>query len=86
MTVARIAFAAVALLAAGLLVAEEKPQSEEGFVPLFDGATLNGWQGGTEGDEVKDGILICKRHQRHRRPHADGGGPGLRRHGVPDPG
>jgi hypothetical protein len=41
------------------VVAEEKP-SEEGFYPLFDGKTLNGWQGGTDGYEVKDGVLICK--------------------------
>ena len=41
------------------LSAEEKP-SEEGFYPLFDGKTLNGWQGGKDGYEVKEGVLICK--------------------------
>lgn len=42
-----------------VLIAEDKP-SEEGFYPLFDGKTLNGWQGGKDGYEVKDGVLICK--------------------------
>ena len=54
--------ALVALLALTFstpLVAEEKP-SEEGFYPLFDGQTLNGWQGGKDGYEVKEGVLICK--------------------------
>lgn len=60
MIAVRVGLACMLLFAAGLLAAEEKQDSEEGFVPLFDGATLNGWQGGTAGYEVKDGILICK--------------------------
>lgn len=51
---------AVLLLAAGTLVADEKPDSEEGFVSLFDGKSFAGWQGGTGGYEAKDGVLICK--------------------------
>ena len=52
--------AAVALLAVcAPVIAEDKP-IEEGFYPLFDGQTLNGWQGGKDGYEVKDGVLICK--------------------------
>jgi hypothetical protein len=39
--------------------------AEEGFVPLFDGKTLNGWQGSTNGYVVEDGVIVCKR---------DGGG------------
>ncbi|MEX2027373.1 MAG: DUF1080 domain-containing protein [Pirellulaceae bacterium] len=55
-----IAGTAAALLAlTNPVTAQEKP-SEEGFYPLFDGKTLNGWQGGTDGYEVKDGVLICK--------------------------
>lgn len=54
------AFAAVLALALSTSVfAEDKP-SEEGFYPLFDGKTLNGWQGGKDGYEIKDGVLICK--------------------------
>jgi hypothetical protein len=36
----------------------EEP-SEEGFVPLFDGKTLDGWVGSTKGYAVEDGILVC---------------------------
>lgn len=32
----------------------------QGFVPLFDGKTLNGWQGATEGYAAEDGVLVCK--------------------------
>ncbi len=34
---------------------------EEGFVSLFDGKTLNGWQGPAEDYEAVDGILVCKK-------------------------
>ncbi len=38
-------------------------EAEEGFVPIFDGKTLDGWVG-LDGDKdsyyVKDGTLICK--------------------------
>jgi hypothetical protein len=33
---------------------------EEGFVPLFDGKTLAGWQGAVEGHHVVDGELRTK--------------------------
>lgn len=32
---------------------------EPGFVPLFDGRTLDGWMGAVEGYEVRDGALVC---------------------------
>ena len=41
-----------------------KPESEEGFVPIFDGKTLDGWvgvAGNTDSYYVKDGLLICKK-------------------------
>lgn len=41
----------------GVTVAEEK---EEGFVPLFDGQTLAGWQGAKDGYAVADGAIVCK--------------------------
>jgi len=49
------------------LLGDEKPQQsdEEGFVSLFDGETLNGWQGSTNGYFPEDGVLVCKK---------DGGG------------
>ena len=32
---------------------------EEGFVPLFDGKTLDGWVGSVDGYEVVDGAIAC---------------------------
>jgi len=34
-------------------------ESKEGFVAIFHGKTLDGWQGDTEGYEAKDGLLVC---------------------------
>ena len=31
---------------------------EEGFTSLFDGKTLDGWQGGKDGYEVKEGAIV----------------------------
>lgn len=39
-----------------------KPADDEaGFVSLFDGKSLDGWQGATGGYEVVDGVLACKK-------------------------
>ncbi|NCY02095.1 MAG: DUF1080 domain-containing protein [Planctomycetia bacterium] len=35
--------------------------AEAGFVPLFDGATLAGWQGNVAGYEVVDGEIRCRK-------------------------
>ncbi|QDV36838.1 3-keto-disaccharide hydrolase [Tautonia plasticadhaerens] len=35
-------------------------QDDEGFVPLFNGEDLSGWQGATDGYAVEDGVLYCK--------------------------
>jgi Domain of Unknown Function (DUF1080) len=32
----------------------------DGFKPLFDGTSLDGWAGATENYEVKDGAIVCK--------------------------
>lgn len=32
----------------------------DGFTPLFDGKTLNGWAGATENYEVTNGVIRCK--------------------------
>jgi len=37
-----------------------KPPIEEGFESLFDGKSLNGWQGATASYEVKNGVLASK--------------------------
>jgi len=34
---------------------------EEGFVSLFDGRSLDGWQGAMKGYAAKDGVLVCKK-------------------------
>ena len=55
---AAIAAFALALPAAA---ADNKPaESEEGFVALFDGQTLDGWQGNKDGYEILDGAIVCK--------------------------
>jgi hypothetical protein len=33
---------------------------EEDFVSLFDGKTLDGWQGSKDGYKVEEGVLICR--------------------------
>ena len=47
------------LLASGSLAADT-PQSEEGFVSLFDGKTLNGWKVGENANlfHVEDGMIV----------------------------
>jgi hypothetical protein len=36
-------------------------QTEQGFVSLFDGKTLDGWQGSTQGYVARNGILSCRK-------------------------
>ena len=33
---------------------------KEGFVSLFDGKTLDGWQGAVKGYTIEDGAMVCK--------------------------
>jgi hypothetical protein len=61
-------FIAALLLGAGALCADEpansrKLEADQGFVRLFDGKTLNGWQGSTQGYGIKNGVLICKKRE-----------------------
>lgn len=51
------AMPALAEQSTGCLTAEEK---EQGFVCLFDGTSLDNWQGDTKGYVIEDGILVCK--------------------------
>lgn len=46
------------------------PAGEEGFVSLFDGKTLNGWQGSTDRYSVQDGKIVADFGP---RPNAQGG-------------
>lgn len=43
------------LLSIATCVAEEAT-----YVPLFDGESLDGWEGAVEGYAVKDGMLVCR--------------------------
>jgi len=64
---------AALLLSTNLLLAADATSSasasglsekeiKEGFVSLFDGKTLRGWQGAIKGYAVEDGVLVCKKH------------------------
>ena len=41
--------------------AVKPPQDEQGFVPIFDGKTLDGWKGATQGYAAENGLLVCQK-------------------------
>ncbi|MEW4526824.1 DUF1080 domain-containing protein [Maioricimonas sp. JC845] len=47
------------LIAVVLLFSHATAQAEDGFQPIFDGETLAGWTGATDGYAVEDGALTC---------------------------
>ena len=47
--------ATILSLHASLMYADD----EEGFAPLFDGQTLNGWTGARDGYAVQDGVVVA---------------------------
>lgn len=52
--------AAFALLAVTLCVSSLRAEEKDsGFTPIFDGKTLDGWQGSTDGYAVEDGAIKC---------------------------
>lgn len=52
----------ISLLVAGSVVRGElsKEEIDQGFVSLFDGKTVEGWQGATKGYVPENGVLVCK--------------------------
>jgi hypothetical protein len=42
-------------------VSLQAENSEDGFVPLFDGKTLTGWRGDTKGYSPIDGAIVCEK-------------------------
>ncbi|MEN6459368.1 MAG: DUF1080 domain-containing protein [Thermoguttaceae bacterium] len=62
----RCAFVAVAMFLVSLAVGQQPPaddstakEASEGFVRLFDGKSLDGWQGDVANYRVEDGLLVC---------------------------
>jgi hypothetical protein len=59
-------FAALLLSVSAVFAAEPsvpgvtKEEAKEGFVNLFNGKDLEGWQGAVKGYVVEDGAMICK--------------------------
>ena len=64
------ALLAAAMLSAGVALAgNDRPggqvvvltaqEAAEGFVSLFDGVSLQGWQGAVDAYTVEDGVLVC---------------------------
>lgn len=55
----------IGALALGLALATSygvgQEKTEEGFTPIFDGKTLQGWKGATDGYTAEDGELICQK-------------------------
>ena len=58
---------AAMLLSTGVVYAQEAKaadvaakEAKDGFVSLFDGKTLNGWQGAVKGYAIEDGAMVCK--------------------------
>jgi hypothetical protein len=44
---------------AAMLITTSFAAADEGFVSLFDGKTLTGWQGAVTGYLVEDGAIVC---------------------------
>src|SRR5829696_7088055 len=57
-TAAMLLLGVMMLLEARMTLAIES--SEEGFKPLFDGKTLEGWQGGKDGYIVQDECIVSQ--------------------------
>ena len=56
----RTTILSLTLLCPVLAVAESgEADSDSGFVSLFDGQTLTGWTGATDGYEAEQGVLTC---------------------------
>jgi hypothetical protein len=58
---------AVSLLLTGVLRADDAntaslspEEARDGFISLFDGKTLDGWQGDVKGYVVENGTIVCK--------------------------
>src|SRR5258706_7031904 len=58
----------IALSASAFAAAPATPESEEGFVPIFDGKTFNGWKTATENTNawsIRDGAFVAHGNRCH---------------------
>jgi hypothetical protein len=53
-----LCLALLGLTLVGTIAVADPPGVEEGFTSLFDGQTLSGWQGGTDGYKVEEGAIV----------------------------
>ncbi len=53
-----VVLACVLLMAATSLAAEETAKSEEGFISLFDGKSLDGWEGNLDVFAIREGSVV----------------------------
>jgi len=51
---------AIVVVSAPFLARGQQPTAEPGFTPLFDGTTLDGWQGGKDGYIVEDSCIVSQ--------------------------
>lgn len=59
--IATLLFSTSWLLTADATAADlSREEVQQGFVRLFDGKTLDGWQGSVKGYTVDSGVMICK--------------------------
>jgi len=51
---------AIVVVSAPVLARGQQPTAEPGFTPLFDGKTLDGWQGGKDGYIVEEAAIVSQ--------------------------
>jgi len=51
---------AILVVSLPLIARGQAPTAEPGFTPIFDGKTLNGWQGGKDGYAVQDSSIVSQ--------------------------
>lgn len=52
---------ALSLLVVSAVAVADLTAAEEGFASLFDGQTLDQWEGDTQGYQPEDGVIVCRR-------------------------
>src|SRR6266516_4688786 len=55
-----ISLFALAVFSVAVVVHADEPKAEEGFRPLFDGKSLDGWQNGKDGYIIQDGAIVSQ--------------------------